>query len=115
MQFCYRNINHVPALTAERDDLTTPAPLLLWFHGLGVDKDTHRAELQLLAEAGFLAVGIDAVGHGARRLPNLQELIDAPREQAFATAVDLATKTAAEVPAIIEVLISENVADANSR
>jgi uncharacterized protein len=111
MHFTTRRIAGVPALLAYAGELDEARPLVLWFHGLGVDKETHRAELQLLAEAGFLAIGIDAVGHGERRWPHLQQLIDAPRDDAFATAVDIAVQTAAEVPRIIDALIDERVAD----
>lgn len=110
-RFTDRLIGDVPVLIAQLDDVPNPAPVVVWFHGLGVDKETHRTELQQLAEAGLCAVGIDAVGHGARRLSNLQALIDAPREQAFATAVDLAVQTAREVPRIIDVLTGTGLAD----
>jgi alpha-beta hydrolase superfamily lysophospholipase len=39
-------------------------PTVLWFHGFTAGKATHRPEFATLAEAGFLAVGIDAAGHG---------------------------------------------------
>jgi uncharacterized protein len=111
MHFTTRHIAGVPALVAYAGESDDARPLVLWFHGLGVDKETHRAELQFLAEAGFLAVGVDAVGHGERRWPHLQQLIDAPRAEAFATAVDVAVQTANEVPGIIDALILERLAD----
>lgn len=86
-------------------------PMVLWFHGFGVDKETHRKELRQLAEAGFLAVGVDAAGHGARRLPDLDARQAAPREQALRTMVELAARTADEVPAVVRALVDERLAD----
>jgi cobalamin biosynthesis protein CobT len=44
-----------------------PLPTVLWCHGFRADALAHAAQLEQCAQAGFLAVGIDAVGHGARR------------------------------------------------
>jgi uncharacterized protein len=93
-----------PALLVAPDGEPEPRPAVLWFHGFGADKDVHLPELERIAGLGMTAVGIDAVGHGERRLADLQERIDAPREQAHRTAVDLAVATAAEVPAVVAAL-----------
>ncbi len=53
-------------------------PAVLWFHGLGMDKETHRKKLEQIARAGFLA------GHGERSLPDLDERIDVSREASSA-------------------------------
>lgn len=103
----------VPLLLARRMDSAAPLPAVLWFHGFGVDKETHRKELARLADAGFLAVGVDAAGHGARRLPDLAERQAAPREQALRTMVELVARTADEVPAVIRALAAEGLADAD--
>ena len=39
-----------------------PRATLLWYHGLGVSKETHLPELERFARAGILAVGVDAAG-----------------------------------------------------
>lgn len=46
-----------PALIVRPDG--TPRATLLWYHGLGVSKETHLPELERFARAGILAVGID--------------------------------------------------------
>lgn len=102
----------VPLLLARPEGRSGPLPLVLWFHGFGVDKEVHRPELERIAEAGFLAVGVDAAGHGERRLPDLDARIDAPREEALRTAVELAARTAAEVPAVVRALAEDGTADA---
>ena len=60
---------------------------VLFYHGLGVDKETHRKELYSLAGQGFLALGIDAVDHGQRtcgyrleRLPMLEAILESAKE-----------------------------------
>jgi uncharacterized protein len=110
--FDARWIGHVPLLIARREEADGALPAVLWFHGFGVDKDTHRKELAQLADAGFLAVGVDAAGHGARRLPDLAERQAAPRDEALRTMVDLAARTADELPGLIGALAAEGLADA---
>ena len=41
---------------------------VLFHHGFTVDKQAQLPELQTLAAAGYLAIGVDASGHGERRL-----------------------------------------------
>jgi hypothetical protein len=103
----------VPLLLARREDAAAPLPLVLWFHGFGVDKETHRKELAQLADAGFLAAGVDAAGHGARRLADLAERQAAQRPQALRTMVELVARTAEEMPAVIRALAAEGMADAD--
>lgn len=102
----------VPLLVASLEEVRGPLPLVLWFHGFGVDKEVHRPELERIASAGFLAVGVDAAGHGERRLPDLAERQAAPREQALRTMIELAEQTASEVPGIVRTLARDRRADA---
>ena len=46
---------------------------VLVYHGLTASKETQEKELNDLAYRGFLAVGVDAVGHGERRYPDFEE------------------------------------------
>ena len=112
IRFETRTVEGVPLLLAFPPAGEAPFPAVLWFHGFGVDKETHRKELAQLAEAGFLAVGVDAAGHGARRLPDLDARMDAPQAEALVTAVTLAEETAREVPAVVRALVEEGTADA---
>lgn len=83
---------------------------LLFTHGFGVGIDIQTAELHSIANAGYLAVGFDAVGHGARRWPDFDERFAggalANPEQLFGAVRD----TAAEVPAFVDALIDEELA-----
>lgn len=109
--FEQRTVGAAPVLIAIPAASSGPLPLVLWFHGFGVDKEMHRPELQRLAEAGFLAVGVDAAGHGERRLPDLDERMAGTQEDALRTVLELAPQTAADVPTIIDVLAKEGLAD----
>lgn len=111
INFQARTVGGVPLLLATPGDVAPPLPMVLWFHGFGVDKDTHRKELQQLAEAGFLAVGVDAAGHGARRLPDLDARQAAPHPQALRTMIELASQTADEVSGVVRALVDEGLAD----
>jgi dienelactone hydrolase len=110
--FAPRTIGGVPLLLAFPRTGDAPHPTVLWFHGFGVDKEVHRKELEQLARAGFLAVGVDAAGHGARRLPDLDARQAAPHEQALRTMIGLAARTADEMPSIVRALADEGLADA---
>jgi len=107
-----RTIGEASVLLTRRADMAgRPLPLVLWFHGFGVGKEVHETELARVASLGFLAAGVDAVGHGARRLPDLDARIAAPREEARATMLALAEATALEVPLLVRALASEGLAD----
>ena len=107
-----RTVGGVPLLLAFPATGDAPHPVVFWFHGFGVDKEVHRKELEQLAQAGFLAVGVDAAGHGERRLPDLDERQAAPHEQALRTMIQLVTHTADELPAVVRALAEDGLADA---
>ena len=77
-----------------------PRRAVLWFHGFNVDKETHRAELERFARAGFLAVGVDAAGLGERRMPH-----DGSKQAMLA----FADATAAEVPLLVDALLRDGI------
>jgi dienelactone hydrolase len=106
-----RLVGNVPVLVAAPRDRVGRLPLVLWFHGLGADKDVHRPELEQLAARGFLAVGVDAAGHGERRLPDLDERIAAPRSDVLRLMLDLVTATASELRAILASFVDAGLAD----
>jgi dienelactone hydrolase len=102
----------VPLLIAKPAGGPGPFPAVLWFHGLGVSKNTHQKELQQLAHAGFLAVGVDAAGHGERGLPTLhQRIADASQEEALRLMLPLAELTARDVPLAVRTLVEQGMAD----
>ena len=108
-----RHVAGVPVLLALPDEAAMrPLPTALWFHGLGTGAEVHRPELERVAGAGVLAVGVDAAGHGARELPWLRARIDASTQAAALDLVlGLAAETIAELPALVRALAEERLAD----
>lgn len=111
IRFEYRQVGPAPALLAERAQGEGRLPVVLWFHGLGTDKDMHRPQLELFADAGFLAIGLDAAGHGARRLDDLDRRLSASPQEKHRLFLSLVAQTVAEVPAIIDALLQGDLAD----
>src|SRR5215217_5002203 len=104
--FDQRRLCTAPALLARLEGLPLPLPAVLVYHGLGADKEIQRKELVTLAEAGFLAVGIDAAGHGERRLPDFEARFAGPWEEVEPLFLSLVTETVAEVPAVLDALVA---------
>jgi pimeloyl-ACP methyl ester carboxylesterase len=109
--FDRRRLGSAPALLIRREDLPLPLPTVLVYHDLGADKDIQQKELVTLAEAGFLAVGIDAAGHGERRLPDFEKRFAGSRQEIEPLLFSLVTETVAEVPAILGALAETGLAD----
>lgn len=106
-----RRVGAAPALLARPSEAGLPLPTVLWFHGFTAGKATHRPELAMLAEAGFLAVGIDAAGHGERRLPDFEERFSGTKEETDREFYALVAETVAEVPGIVDLLCGAGLAD----
>jgi dienelactone hydrolase len=108
-----RHLGPVPVLIARPALGSAPWPAVLWFHGFTADRNASRPELAALARAGFLAVGVDAVGHGARRLPDFDQHFSGPDDQNESRFLDLVVRTIAEVPSLFDRLRDEGLADEN--
>jgi dienelactone hydrolase len=109
--FDRRRLATAPALLARREDLALPLPAVLVYHGLSADKEIQRKEIVTLAEAGFLAVGIDAAGHGERRLPDFEERFAGEwKEEIESLFFSLVTETLHEVPAVLDALEASGLA-----
>lgn len=94
-----------PSLVAADGDPATAAQrgCVLSFHGLGAGKGLHRSELAMLAGQGYVAVGIDAVGHGERRDPGaIARLAGRDPDAVF---LELVAETADEVPDVVDELV----------
>lgn len=77
---------------------------VLFIHGLGADKETNCPELERFANEGFLAIGLDAVGHGERRYPDFAHRFAPSNPDTERHFVDLVVATANELPALIDTL-----------
>jgi hypothetical protein len=83
---------------------------VLLYHGFAGAKERVEYYSTALAQAGFLAVSLDAIGHGERRWPDFDAIFNDERwdKQFEATETDflkLIDDTAAEVPSIIDDLL----------
>jgi uncharacterized protein len=110
----------VPALLRYRDSPQAAAGrgTVMFYHGFGGTKERPGAYLTALADAGFLAVSLDAVGHGERRYPDFEVIFDHERwdtrfEEVETRFLKLLDDTAAEVPAIIDDLLARGWARAD--
>jgi uncharacterized protein len=88
---------------------------VLLYHGFGGTRERVGYYAAALAAAGFLAVSVDAVGHGERRLPDFDVVFSDERwdrefEATEADFLRLIDDTAAEVPSIIDDLTARDLA-----
>jgi alpha-beta hydrolase superfamily lysophospholipase len=76
--------------------------VVLFYHGFTVDKEAQLPELKALAAAGYLAIGVDAAGHGERRLADFDQHFGGSdhRQRMF----KLVAETVAELPAVVDAL-----------
>jgi uncharacterized protein len=110
----------VPALLGYRGspELAAEHGTVLLYHGFGGTKDRMKDYVVPLAEAGFLTVSLDAVGHGDRRYPDFDTIFNDQRWDAEfdATETDflrLIDDTVAEVPSIVDDLLARGWARAD--
>ena len=106
-----RTFAGAPALVALPDGARTPLPAVLWYHGYRADAAANRSELERIAGAGFVAVGVDAVGHGRRQTEDLAARSAATPGGALGVVLEVATATADEVPRVVDALVAEGLAD----
>ena len=106
-----RTLAGVPVLLAHRAEPDGPLPVVLWFHGFRAAAVDNQGELARIAADGFLAVGVDAVGHGERRDPELAARIAASPGGALPVMLAQADATAAELPALVRALADTGLGD----
>jgi dienelactone hydrolase len=106
-----RRIADIPALIATPDGTRGRWPAVVWYHGFNAAKEAHAPELARVASLGMVAVGVDAVGHGERRLPDFDARKTGSMEQVRAFMLELADATASELPRLVQALADEGLAD----
>jgi pimeloyl-ACP methyl ester carboxylesterase len=105
------SLGGIPALVAVPAGESEPYRTVLWFHGFRADALAHAAELERCAAMGFLAVGIDAVGHGARAHHDIAARISRGVGGALPVMLELAEATIAELPSLVDELVTAYGAD----
>ena len=84
-----------------------PGPAVIVLHGLGVDANTQRHELNTLADRGLTAVGVDAPHHGARYDGYLDEMRAQDASGYYERLLRLILESAPDVSRVIDHLIYE--------
>jgi pimeloyl-ACP methyl ester carboxylesterase len=104
-----------PALLVYADNLTRARQQgsVLFYHGLGSDKDQQMQELNSLAERGFLAIGVDAVGHGERRYPDFEQRFSGQNPDFGQELIQAVTQTAQELPSLIDAYVQAELIQAD--
>jgi uncharacterized protein len=99
-----RILADVPVLLAEPPATAALLPVVLWHHGFRADALAHAGEIERCAAAGFFAVGVDAVDHGARHDPTLSDRVAASPHGALPIMLEQVERTIAELPALLDAL-----------
>ncbi len=97
----------VPTLIAVPETSDYPTPVVIWYHGLHADALAHAAELERCAAAGFLAIGVDAVGHGARRDAHLVRWLSQSPDGGLSVMLSLVEQTVLELPALLDAIAEQ--------
>lgn len=100
MQEARFHLNSVPLLCLGDPDNCRGTVLV--YHGLTAGKDTQEKELRSLAQRGFLAIGVDAVGHGERRFLDLESRLEGP--DYHLEFLQMVRSTVAEIPPLVSQL-----------
>lgn len=82
---------------------------VLFYHGFTACKDVQGKELASLAQRGFLAVGLDNVGHGERRYANFDKHFSFITPNALKNFIAAVRETALEVPEVIDALLRQGL------
>lgn len=103
-----KTVAGVPVLIAEPSAASgEPVPVVFWHHGFRADALAHAAELERCAAAGFLAIGVDAVAHGARGDAALPRRIADSPAGAMPVMLDIVRETLRELPLLLDALAME--------
>lgn len=77
---------------------------VLFLHGYSASKESHGPELWSLASRGFLAVGLDAPGHGERRYPDFDARFAGTGPAFMEVMLEVVRQGAIEIPGVVDVL-----------
>jgi uncharacterized protein len=101
------NIQGIPTIIIYKDQLETAVNkgCILCYHGLTSSKDAWIHDLELIAERGFVVVGVDNVGHGERIDPDFHNKYSQDNPDFWKNFVAITRATADETPALIDELV----------
>ncbi len=103
-----------PALMMHEGDVSEAARrgTVLFYHSFDQSREDMGEELSALAQAGFLAVGVDNACHGERRLPDFDRRFGGlgPGPELETAFLSLVRETVREVPEVVDDLIARGLA-----
>ena len=105
-------IDDVPLTLLRGDgaDSSASRACLLCYHGFTSSTAAWLHDLDRFVQAGFTVAGVDAVGHGRRRNPEFDRRFADPADRK-AALIDVVRATSAEVPALLDALVRQGIAD----
>jgi len=100
-----------PALWVYSGDLNRASAqgAVFFFHGLGSSKDQQQKELVSLAERGFLAIGVDNMGHGERLYPDFDQRFAGENPDFGKELLGAVAQTAQELPRLIDAYLQAGI------
>ncbi len=100
----------IPVRVVHEDTHAGERGTILFYHGFSADIDGQTKELTSLAEAGYLVIGVDAVGHGVRRYDDFDARYGGEGDEAEHGFLELVRASAAEIPRLIDTLVESGLA-----
>ncbi len=74
-QVLSQQVDHIPVIWVEPENLAEPAHLVVWLDGLTGNKERMQPYLATLAAAGFVALSFDAFQHGERTAEPVEQFL----------------------------------------
>jgi uncharacterized protein len=89
---------------------TAPKGAVIFYHGFMSSIDQQSKELLSLASKNYLAVGVDAVGHGKRRYSDFDDRFLSENPDHHTNYIQLLQDSVKELPGLVDVLLEEGLA-----
>lgn len=106
MTTTYRTFDDVPTvlLHVGKPKDAARKGCILCFHGLTSSKNDWLHELAIIAERGFLVVGVDNVGHGERRYADFDTRFAESNPNFYGNFLNAVAETARDLPPLLDTL-----------
>lgn len=82
---------------------------VFYYHGLTSSKDQQHKELTSLAQRGFLAIGVDNIGHGERRYADFDWRFSTANPDSGKALLEAVALTAQELPRLLDAYIQAGI------
>lgn len=115
VQTTYLTLANIPLIAVYKKSKANASQngCIICYHGFSSSKDAWLNDLKAIAEHGFMVIGVDNVGHGARRYSDFDERFAQEKQKTDEQFIQIVKETASELPALINSLLQEQLALAN--